>query len=408
MEYVYRHLEQGFLEMSHFFKAVMVTGARQVGKTTMLKKLAEDTRRTFVTMDNLVMRDLAKSDPIVFFQTYQPPLIIDEIQYAPELFEQIKVMCDESDEKGRFWITGSQDYRVMKNVRETMAGRIGILKLYSLSVSEKLGVRHSVPLEFDFEVLKIRYGEMPKINILDVFHDIWTGGMPEIQNASPHVREVYFNSYVDTYLMRDVAELGGITDSLRFGKFLTACASLVGQEVNYHTLAETAGISEPTVKSWLELLVGLNIVYLLHPYSNNALKRLVKTPKLYFLDTGLASFLSYWKSQETLQHGAMAGSYFENHVVVQLLRSFANELNSVGLSYYRDSNKKEIDVFIEADNQIHPIEIKMGGLPDRREVRKFDILDSNSIPRGKGGIVCLSENVTPIDTDNFYIPCNLI
>lgn len=408
MEYMERALERKFLHMSSFFKAVLVTGARQVGKTTMLKHLAAGQSRTYVTMDNTMARTLAKSDPVLFFQTYKPPIIIDEIQKAPELFEQIKIMCDDSEERGLFWLTGSQQYKMMKNVRETLAGRIGILELYSLSKNEVEGVTFPNELDFSLSCLLTRQSFNKKNDIVEVFEHIWRGGMPAALWADTEQRQEYFNSYIETYLMRDVAEEGGITDTVRFRKFLNACAALVAEQVNYKTLAEAADISQPTAKEWLRLLQGLGIIYLLPPYANNEFKRLVKTPKLYFCDTGLCAYLSMWLTRDTLMNGAASGHYFENHVIIELLKNFSYASSKVNLTYYRDSNAKEIDVFVEQNGVIHPLEIKKSANPDRREVRKYALIDKVKAERGSGGIICMCEEIIPIDTQNCFIPCNLI
>lgn len=408
MQYIKRHLERKFLHMNAFFKAILVTGARQVGKTTMLRHLAEGHNRTYVSMDNLMARTLAKEDPVLFFQTYRPPIIIDEIQKAPELFEQIKIICDESNETGLFWLTGSQQYGMMKNIRETLAGRIGILTLYSLSQSEIAGLAGQDALDFSLPSLLSRQQQVQTNNIVDVYEHIWRGGMPQVLYADAELRQEYYNSYVDTYLMRDAAEAGGITDAVKFRKFLNACAALVAEQINYATLAEAADISQPTAKDWVRLLEGLGIIYLLRPYANNALKRLTKTPKLYFCDTGLCAYLSMWLTRDTLMNGAATGHFYENHVVLELLKSYASAKTSANLSYYRDANAKEIDVFVEENNQIHPLEIKRSANPDRREVRKFELLDKASLERGCGGIVCMCEEVIPIDEKNCFIPCNLL
>jgi predicted AAA+ superfamily ATPase len=394
--------------MSGFFKAVLVTGARQVGKTTMLRHLAEGQSRTYVTLDNLMARTLAQSDPVLFFQTYKPPILIDEVQYAPELFGQIKILCDESDETGLFWLTGSQQYSMMKNVRETLAGRVGILTLYSLSQTEKAGYTFDSALDFSLAGLQSRKAVAPKNDAKVVFRHIWQGGMPQVMNADDEQRQEYYHSYVGTYLMRDVADFGGVTDTARFGKFLTSCAALLSAQVNYKTLADAADISQPTAKEWLHLLEGMGILYLLRPYYSNALKRLAKAPKLYFCDCGLAAFLSLWLTPETLMNGAASGHFFENYVVTELLRNYAYAQAKANLTYYRDSNAKEIDVFVEENNVIHPLEIKKSANPDSREVRKFDVLNKASVDIGNGGIVCMCEDVIPIDAKNCFIPCNLI
>ncbi|MCM1121301.1 MAG: ATP-binding protein [Eubacterium sp.] len=407
MQYITRMLERKFLRMDSFFKVVLVTGARQVGKTTMLKHLAEEQNRTYVSMDHTMARALAKSDPVLFFQTYKPPIIIDEIQKAPELFEQIKIMCDESEERGLFWLTGSQQYGMMKNIRETLAGRVGILELYSLSKSETEELFFSDELDFSLDCLLKRQPLVKKNDIEDVFDHIWRGGMPDALHADVEQRQEYFNSYIETYLMRDVSEEGGITDSVRFRKFLNACAALTSQQVNYKTLADAAEISQPTAKEWLRLLQGLGIVYLLQPYANNELKRLTKTPKLYFCDTGLCAYLSMWLTRNTLMNGAASGHYFENYVVIELLKNFAYAPSKVSMTYYRDSNAKEVDIFVEENGVIHPLEIKKSANPDRREVKKYEVLDRVKVERGSGGIICMCEEVIPIDEKNCFIPCNL-
>lgn len=408
MDYISRGLERKFVRMSSFFKAVLVTGARQVGKTTMLRHLAEGQDRTYVSLDNHMARDLAKTDPVLFFQTYKPPILIDEVQYAPELFSQIKILCDNSQGKGLFWLTGSQQYSMIKNVRETLAGRIGILDLYSLSMNEKDNVTFENDLDFTLKCLLERQKIAPKNDIIRVFEHVWRGGMPRVVYADPEQRQEYFSSYIDSYIMRDVAELGGITDSLRFRKLLIACAALVSQQLNYKTLADSADISQPTAKEWVRLLESLGIVFLLQPYSNNALKRLSKTPKLYFCDTGLCAFLSMWPTPETLMNGAAGGHYFENHLVIELLKNYAYSKTKVNLSYFRDSNAKEIDIFVEKDGLIHPLEIKKSANPDKREIKKFSVLDKVALPRGNGGILCMCEEVIPIDKQNCFIPCNLL
>ena len=407
MKYIERTLERKFLKMSSFFKAVLITGARQVGKTTILKHLAEGQKRTYVSMDNTMARTLAKSDPVLFFQTYKPPIIIDEIQKAPELFEQIKIMCDESEERGLFWLTGSQQYNMMKNVRETLAGRIGILELYSLSKNE-VGIRFPNEMDFSLACLQQRQACTGKNDVVDVFDHIWRGGMPDAIYADAEQRQEYYNSYIETYLMRDVSEEGGITDSVRFRKFLNACAALVAEQVNYKTLAEAAEISQPTAKEWLRLLQGLGIIYLLQPFANNELKRLSKTPKLYFCDTGLCAYLSMWLTRDTLMNGAASGHYFENYVIIELVKNFSYSSVKANLTYYRDSNAKEIDVMVEENGLIHPLEIKKSANPDRREIKKYEIIDKTNLERGSGGIICMCEEVIPIDGKNCFIPCNLI
>jgi len=408
MSYIKRSLERKFTHMDRFFKVLLVTGARQVGKTTMLHHLSSDQDRTYVTMDDLMVRNLAKTDPALFFQTYKPPIIIDEVQYAPELFSQIKLICDASEETGLFWLTGSQQFEMIKNVQETLAGRVGILELFPLSKNEKDGIFFDNELDFSLSCLHERQKKANKNDIIDIFEHIWRGGMPQVINADAEQRQTYYSAYINTYIMRDVAELGGVRDTLSFNRFLMACAALISEQVNYKKLADTVEISQPTTKEWLRLLEGMGIIYLLRPYANNALKRLTKTPKLYFYDTGLAAYLSMWLTQETLMNGAASGHYFENFVVTQLLKNYAYSKQKVNMTYYRDANGKEIDVLIENGQLIHPLEIKKAANPDTRPIRNFNVLEKAMLEQGNGGIICMCEEVFPIDKNNSFIPCNLI
>ena len=406
--YIERELETKFNEMNSFFKAILVVGARQVGKSTMLKHLAEKEKRTIVTMDNDFDRELAKNDPILFFQTYKPPVLIDEIQKAPELLEQIKIMCDESEERGRFWLTGSQRKRLMERSRESLAGRLGILKLYGLSQREKAGVLHTAQLDFSMQTLQERAKLLPENDIETVFEHIWRGGYADIMNATPSQMQVYYQSYIDNYLIADAVNDEGISDTASFKKFLRACAALTGNLVNYKTLADTCGISVPTARKWLDILQDMDVIYLLEPYSNNELQRLTKTPKLYFCDTGLCAYMTRWLTKESLREGAAGGHFFENYVIMELVKNYAYSDAQALLSFYRDANAKEIDVFVEENGRIHPLEIKMAAKPDNNVIRKYGVLDKTSVARSDGGIICMYPRPFPIDRTDSLIPCNLI
>ena len=408
MEYINRELERKFLEMDSFFKAVLVIGARQVGKSTMLKKLAREQQRTIVTMDDDMLRELACSDPRLFFQTYKPPILIDEIQKAPELLEAIKIMCDESDERGRFWLTGSQRKRIMERSRETLAGRLGILHLYGLSQREKAGVLDPEPLDFSMECLTKRKSLMPDNDINAVYEHIWRGGYADVQDASPEQARTYYQSYIDNYLIADAVNDEGITDVQGFKRFIRACAALVGNLVNYRTLGEAADVSEVTAKRWLGILQDMDIVYLLEPYSNNELQRLVKSPKLYFCDTGLCAYLTRWLTAESLRDGAASGHIYENYVIMELVKNYAYAREGALLSFYRDANGKEIDIFVEENGRIHPLEIKKSANPDKKEVKKFNVIEKTTLKQGMGGIVCMYPQPFPIDRDNMLIPSNVI
>ena len=406
--YIHRSLERKFLKMSSAFKAVMVTGARQVGKSTMLKHLAQDTGRVYISMDDADVRELANRDPKLFFQMYQPPLLIDEVQKAPALFEQIKILCDESDERGRFWLTGSQSKKLMKQAGDSLAGRIGILKMYSLSEKELDGRPNDIPEDYSLSSLIQRSRSHPENNILDVYTRIWEGGMPDMISMDAELRREYWNSYIDAYLMRDAVDDNGIQDTEGFRKLLRACAAFSGELVNYNDLGNAAGVSGATAKEWVKVLQTMGIIFLLEPYFNNELKRMVKTPKLYFCDTGLCAFLSSWTSRDTLMNGAASGHYLENYVAGEMLRNSSYGEKKVNLNFYRDTNQKEIDLVMEMDGQLHPFEIKRAASPDKKAVRAFALLEKGGRVTGAGGIICMAAKPFPIDEKNSMIPVNLL
>ena len=406
--YIQRSLERKFLKMSSAFKAVMVTGARQVGKSTMLKHLAQDTGRVYVSMDDADVRELANRDPKLFFQMYQPPLLIDEVQKAPALFEQIKILCDESDERGRFWMTGSQSKKLMKQAGDSLVGRIGILKMYSLSEKELEGRPNDIPEDYSLSSLIQRSRSHPENNILDVYTRIWEGGMPEMISMDAELRREYWNSYIDAYLMRDAVDDNGIQDTEGFRRLLRACAAFSGELVNYNDLGNAAGVSGATAKEWVKVLQTMGIIFLLEPYFNNELKRMIKTPKLYFCDTGLCAFLSSWTSRDTLMNGAASGHYLENYVAGEMLRNSSYGEKKVNLNFYRDTNQKEIDLVMEMDGQLHPFEIKRAASPDKKAVRAFPLLEKSGKVTGAGGIICMTAKPFPIDEKNSMIPVNLL
>ena len=408
MEYIKRNLERKFLHMSAAFKAVMVVGARQVGKSTMLKHLAKDQDRTYVTMDDTQLRAFAQTDPKLFLQTYQPPILIDEIQKAPELFEEIKILCDESDERGQFWLTGSQSKKLVKKAGDSLAGRLCILKMYSLSSREKLGIDSADELVFSLKSLMVRKKLFGQNNILTTFENIWRGGLPDVQEKDEEQLGEYFNSYIETYLMRDAVDDYGIADTEGFRKFLRACAAFAGQLVNYNDLGASAGVSGVTAKEWVKVLQSMGILFLLEPYASNELKRLIKTPKLYFCDTGFCAYLSSWTSRNVLMNGAASGHYYENYVIAELLRHYAYGKNKVNLNFYRDNKMKEIDLIIEENGILHPVEIKKSSAPDKSAVKSFSVLKSAERTIGVGAVICMSDVVLPLDENTLIVPSNLI
>jgi predicted AAA+ superfamily ATPase len=357
MAYIKRSLERKFLKMSGAFKVVMVTGARQVGKSTMLKHLAEDSGRKYISMDDADLRELANQDPKLLFQMYQPPVLIDEVQKAPALFEEIKKICDSSDERGQFWLTGSQSRKLMKQAGDSLAGRICVLKMYSLSAKEIAGRADDIPEDYSIASLIQRSSILEKNNILDVYTHIWEGGMPDMLSMDSEQRREYWNSYIDAYLMRDAVDDNGIIDTEGFRKFLRACAAFSGQLLNYADLGSASGVSGTTAKEWVKVLQSMGIVYLLEPFFSNELKRMVKTPKLYFCDTGLCAYLSSWTSRDTLMNGAASGHFFENYVVAEMIRNASYGKTEMSLSFYRDKNKRGIDLLVEIGGELKPFEM---------------------------------------------------
>ena len=408
MKYIRRELERKFLAMNAVFKAVMVTGARQVGKSTMLKELAAGEERTYVNLDNSRDRELAKRDPGLFFQVYKPPILIDEAQKAPELFEYIKLLCDESDRTGLFWHTGSESKKLLKEARDSLAGRICILRLYSLSQREKAGKCDLGGMEFSFTALSERAADFPENNLIDVYTHIWEGGMPGTIGMTAEQRMEYYESYIETYLMRDAVDDNGISDTEGFRKVLRACAAFAGNLVNYSDIAQAGNVSVPTAKEWIKVLQSMGIVYLMEPFSNNELKRLIKTPKLYFCDTGLCAYLSMWTSRDTLMNGAASGHYFENYVVSEFLRMYSYSKNKTNMTFYRDTNQKEIDIVLEENGTLHPLEIKKSSNPEKKAISSFHLLEKSSLKIGEGGIICMTEKPFPLDAGNNLIPCNII
>lgn len=408
MAYIKRSLERKFLKMSETFKVVMVTGARQVGKSTMLKHLAEDSGRVYVSMDDADLRDLANRDPKLFFQIYQPPVLIDEVQKAPALFEQIKLICDNSDERGQFWLTGSQSKKLMKQAGDSLAGRICVLKMFSLSAKEIADRADVIPDDYSIVSIVKRSSTLPNNNILDAYTRIWEGGMPDMLGMDAEQRREYWNSYIDAYLMRDAVDDNGILDTEGFRKYLRACAAFSGQLLNYADLGNAAGVSGVTAKEWIKVLQSMGIIYLLEPFFSNELKRMVKTPKLYFCDTGLCAYLSSWTSRDTLMNGAASGHFLENYVVSEMIRNAAYGEKEMNLNFYRDTNQKEIDLIVETDGQLHPFEIKRSASPERKAIKAFAVLEKSDREVGPGGIICMAEKPFPIDAKNSLIPVNAI
>lgn len=368
---IQRNMSCALKRLSSSFPVVLVTGSRQTGKTTLLKEYIQNEYCKYVTFDSPESMILAKSDAQLFMSLYPPPAIFDEIQYVPDLFRYIKIVVDADRKNGMYFLTGSQQFNMMKNVSESLAGRIGILNLLPLSLREIKSDPLTAPFIPTEEFIISRNNVAKQKNTpLEIWSYIQKGMYPELYATNISSQDFY-NSYIKTYVERDVRQLTQVADEMLFMQFIAVAAARTGQLVNFSDMARTVGIDPKTAKQWLSILQTSGLVYLLRPYYGNIEKRLVKTPKLYFTDTGLAAHLSRWLSAETLMNGAMAGAFFETFVVTEILKSFTNQGIEAPLYFYRDSDSVEIDLLIESDGVIYPIEIKATSTPKEHDAKNL-------------------------------------
>lgn len=407
MNYIKRDLENKIVSLSKEYSCILITGPRQVGKTTVLKQLAE-TEREYVTLDDLEERRLAKNDPAMFLQLHNLPIFIDEVQYAPELFSYIKIAIDNGAKAGSFWLTGSQAFKLMELAQESLAGRIAILHMTSLSQHEIFGNDETEPFTIDLESLKKRKKINTPADMSKMYTRIWNGSMPGLASGKFTDRDVFYNSYLQTYIERDVSELIAKVDKLQFSDFIRAAACRVGQLLNVHDIAIDVGVSDDTAKRWLAVLEKSDVIFYLRPYSNNLLKRTVKTPKMYFFDTGLVAYLTRYSSPEILASGAINGAILENYTVSEIRKTYYNNAKECLLWYYRDKDSNEIDMVMENNGELHPIEIKRSVNPPSEIVSAFSILDKGTVPRGKGAVLCMRPELSAINADNLIIPIWMI
>ncbi len=419
MEYLRRHIEDILDKSFSTFKSVLVTGARQTGKSTLLDTKYPNVNK--ISFDDAFMEDQAKENPDMFLSMNGIPLYLDEFQYVPSLFRYLKMHCDKNKNNGQYLLTGSQPFKLMNMASESMAGRIAIIELSTLSLRELFQSNYKTPFIPTLEYIQARKGtENKPENVWQIIH---RGLYPEIQNPDLDW-SMFYSSYVKTYLERDVRELSNVQDLSAFRNLMIACAARTGQMLNYSNIADEIGKDANTVKNWISVLEASGLIYILEPFANSALKRAIKTPKLYFRDTGLAAYLTRWLTPESLANGAMSGPFFETFVISEILKSYSNR----GLdyryfvSYYRGKDKKkitkngteqyvesEIDFIIEQDGVLYPIEIKKDEHPDASMTSAFQVL--NDLPdkkRGTGAVICncaapgvLRENVFAIPY--FYI-----
>ena len=387
-----RTIEAFIKKANNNFKTLLLTGMRQVGKTTVLKELAEDDR-TYITLDDVLSLNLAKEDAYLFFQTHKPPLLIDEIQYAPELFPHIKILVDNNNQSGQVWLTGSQQFLLMKGISESLAGRLAVLELMGFSIYEQA---EKGELQKPFLPSPTPASILPRKSLAETYRTIWKGSFPEITLKDDDVWTLFYGSFVKTYIERDVRQLLNIGNELSFFNFLKVVAARTGQELNLSDIANSLDISLNTVKSWLSVLQTSGIIYLLQPYYENITKRMVKRPKIYFLDTGLCAYLTNWNTPELLSSGAMNGAIFETFVISEILKSYKHNGLHSNFYYYRDSNKVEIDLLIVENGVFYPVEIKRTASPDRKMIKNFDTLKILNKKVGYGSLICLTEQILPL------------
>ena len=390
--------------LSKMFGAILVAGPRQVGKTTMLKNITKGV--SYTTLDDIIVRASAQEQSSTFFKDNPPPVFVDEIQKAPVLFEQIKTYIDKDGKKGQFFMCGSQQFKMMKGVSESLSGRIGLVTLLGYSLREIKNVDFNRPFMPTDEYFEERKSSIVEVAYDEVWRTIHRGSMPELCENPEFDWQMFYGAYLRTYIERDVRELTEIGDTVKFSKFMVAVAAMTGNLLNLASLARDVGVSQPTAERWLSILVASSVVYLLQPYSNNITKRAIKTPKVYFLDTGLAAYLTKWNTPDVLKNGAMAGAFFESFVVSEIIKSYYNKgVLEPPIYFYRDKDMNEIDVVIEDAGVLYPIEIKKHADPTKKDVEAFKLLDKiPNVRRGKGGVICLYDNLIRLTDTDRIIP----
>ena len=418
--YIKRLLEDKIQKTAKSFPVVLVCGPRQVGKTTILEKIKinNNAKINYISLDNPMDRKLAKEDPSLFLEKYSAPLIIDEIQYATELLPYIKIIVDKKrleglksndvQVNGIYYLTGSQMFSLMRNVSESLAGRVGIIDMYGLSYSEIIGENQDYFLPTYNQCKNRQNTKRPNIN--ELYDIILKGSFPKIYQTNEDITEKFYSGYIRTYLERDIRDIINIKDETKFLTFISALAARTGQELNYNSISQDVGIDNKTAEKWLSILRTSGLVFLLQPYSNNPTKRIIKTPKMYFTDTGLACYLAGYSNSDTLEKSALSGAIFENYVIMEIVKSFVNSGKDprLYLSYYRDSNQKEIDLIITINNTVYPIEIKKTKNPNKSMIKNFSVLSGENINIGEGAIICMIEKILPIDKNNNAIPIQCI
>lgn len=404
--YIKRSIEKTVINLAKQYPVIMLCGQRQVGKSTVLNHIKG--KMKYITFDDLNAKRLAKTDPSLFFETYGYPILIDEFQKEPSILEEIKKIVDakalkNENANGLFWLTGSQKFKMMKNVSESLAGRVAVLDMSSLSM-EEIGKLTKPVFSPSIALLKTRPHHSK--NVHQIFEAIYNGGMPKVI-ANKIDKNRYYMDYINTYLERDIKNLSQVGKLNEFYQLLVYVAAHTSQQINYDSISREIGVSAPTIKEWITILEKSGVVYLLHPYYKKPVDRLIKTPKIYFMDTGLAAYLTRWSSADTLESGASSGAFFETFVVSEIIKSYYNNGKELNLYYYRDIDKKEIDLLIVENNTIYPIEIKKNKNPNI-ESHNLDALKKFKMNIAPLVVLCMANEITPINRDIYLCPITKI
>lgn len=409
--YIKRNIQNTIEKITKNFKVLLVTGAQGVGKTTLLKHCVNDIERTYVSLGDLMARNLALTDPALFLQRYNPPVLIDEIQYAPQLLNYIKNYVDHNDINGNIWLTSSIRIPVLDDVNRIFGDLVGIIDLQGLSLNE---VNQTKDLGFfvpSYNSLTLRAKTTIRYSLKEIYKIIWQGCMPAIYNNSDVEWRAFYASYVQTLIHQDVMKILQINDEMVFFKFFCAAAAQTGRIVNYAELAKAAEISAPTAKQWVKTLEAIGIIYMLQPFNPPGSKYVVRAPKLYFCDTGLAAYLTSWNNPEALETGAMSNEFFATWVVMEIYKSYTNNGLVPPLYYLRNFNGKELDLIIYENGIAYPVAISKSTLPNKM-LKTFAILtpvaNDAQIKIGEGAIICFADGLIKASENISYVPAWMI
>ena len=414
--YIKRTCEETIKTVSCSFPCIVIYGPRQVGKSTTINHLFGKEYRK-VTLDDSDDRMLALNNPKLFLESYGWPLIIDEIQKAPILLDEIKKNIDTQrltwlengeERKIMYILTGSNRFELQEGISDSLAGRCGVIDLASFSQSEKYG--YDNPL-FSPELAKLRERENQNRKYRsrkEIFEDIFIGGMPDICTGVSE-RTAYFKSYINTYIERDVMKLISASSELQFRNFISIVALRTAQELHYDEIAGSIGIDVRTCKRWISILLTSGIIFLLQPYMANTSNRIIKSPKLYFMDTGLCAYLCKWPNAEMLESCAMSGAFFETYIVSEIVKNFYayNKNPADNLFYYRDIDRKEIDILFVENNNIYPIEIKKSTSP-KNPTKNFEVLKKYKMEIKTGIVIDTYDTIRALNEKAFTLPIYLL